>query len=202
MFRGFRIVPSCHPDGTGGARPPSSPAPDPPERPPSVLLAQLTARVRLPAVVLGVGNDLRGDDAFGLEAVRLLSSRGPIPGVTVLEVGVSPEGFAERVARESPRIIVVLDAARMGGAPGELRLIEPGDLGWDFAGGTHAPSLELLSRYLAERCGAEVLLLAAEPERTGLGEEMTPRLCEAASLAAEILREAFLRASGWDSAGT
>jgi len=157
------------------------------------LTAALASRIQKPVVVIGVGSELRGDDAFGVLAARELASAigDSADGVEVLEGGVAPENLAERAARGSPRTVVLVDAADFDGEPGELRLVDPEELGWSLGGGTHAPSLELLATYLKERCGARTVMLAAQPASTEFGTEISPELEAAASRAAEALRRAL-----------
>jgi hydrogenase 3 maturation protease len=154
------------------------------------IVRALAEKVSRPVVVIGAGSDLRGDDAFGLEAARAIEAGGGIEGVEVLEGGVSPENLAERAARSSPRTVLVLDAARFGGEPGELRLIDPGELSAGLPS-THAASLELLAEYLARRCGAGTLLLVAEPASTAAGAALSRELSRAARRAAEVVKKAL-----------
>ncbi|MHC4247853.1 MAG: hydrogenase maturation protease [Planctomycetota bacterium] len=157
------------------------------------LVSALAERIEKPVVVIGVGSEMRGDDAFGLLALReLAGSPGACaPGVEVLEGGTAPENLAERAARTSPRTVILLDAADFGGEVGELRLLDPDELGWQLDGATHAPSLELLATYLKGRCGARTIMLAAQPASTEFGSGISPALKAAASRAAEALRRAL-----------
>ena len=100
----------------------------------------------------------------------------------------APENLAERAARNSPRTVVLIDAADFDGEPGELRLVDPEELGWTLGGATHAPSLELLATYLKERCDARTIMLVAQPASTEFGTDISPALKGAASRAASILR--------------
>ncbi len=154
---------------------------------------ELHARLVPPVAIIAVGSDLRGDDAFGIEVGRGLKA-GDLPeDVVVLEGGTAPENLAERVASASPLTVLVLDAAEFGGSPGELRLLDPGELGWGHVG-THAPSLELLSSYLEMRCGARMPLLACQPGRTGFASAMHEEVRAAARYAAELIRRALAAA--------
>jgi len=155
------------------------------------LVRALAARLEKPLVILAVGNELRGDDGFGPLAAGLLAAARPLEGVEIVQGGSAPEAYAERIARISPRTVLVLDACRYGGRPGELRLLEPRELGWMLGGGTHAPSLELLATYLDGRCGSRLALLAAEPLSTAIGAPVSPELRRSAELAAEALRAAL-----------
>lgn len=154
-----------------------------------------------PLVVLGIGNELRGDDGFGVLAAELLISGGPIESVTVLQVGTAPETYAERIVRESPRTVLAFDAADFGGRPGELRLLWPSELGWKLGAGSHAPSLELLADYIEARCGAKMAVLAAQPLTLKLGAEPSPELRDAAARAAKAVRMALRIEAGYHPYG-
>lgn len=119
--------------------------------------------------VIGVGNPLRGDDGAGsLLARRLREKRGDV----VFDGGSAPENYCERVGALMPDLVLVIDAARFGGRPGEVRVLHPGEI----AGGalsTHNPSIRLLAAYIRQRCGCELLVLGIEPDSGGMGEELS-----------------------------
>lgn len=70
-------------------------------------------------LVIGIGNDHRGDDAAGLAVVRRL--RGLDPAITVVEAG-DPSRLAELWAGHDQ--VVLVDAGRSGRAPGTVRRID------------------------------------------------------------------------------
>jgi hydrogenase maturation protease len=65
------------------------------------------------ALVVGVGNELRGDDAAGLLVARAVGGR---------ELSGDPVGLLE-LWDGAPRVVVV-DATRSGAAPGTIRTID------------------------------------------------------------------------------
>ncbi len=72
--------------------------------------------------VVGVGNPLRGDDAFGLETVSLLRRRvGPSPTreIRIHRVGPAPEFTISRVASRRERLLI-FDAVETASSPGTL----------------------------------------------------------------------------------
>jgi len=154
------------------------------------LQGRLSRLLRRPVVIIGVGNEMRGDDAFGPRVAAELSRAGSLEGVEVLDGGVAPENIAERAVRTGPASALIVDTAGFGGAVGELRLLAAEELGWASTG-THAPSLGLLASYIAQRCGARVAVLAAQPGTTGLGARMSPKVTEAARRAASAVRRAL-----------
>ncbi len=144
-----------------------------------------------PVVVLGVGSPLRSDDAAGLRVAADLGRelrRRPIPGVAVIEAGPAPENFTSEIRRLHPAVVVIVDCARMGEAPGALRLIEPDQVaGVSF--GTHGLSLSVLADYLRRETGCSAIFLGIEPASVEPGEMMSEPARSAAAEAAALLRE-------------
>ena len=69
-------------------------------------------------LVIGCGNLLRGDDAVGPTLVRRLLERGLPPGMEVADGGTSGMDVAFRM--RGADLVVLVDAATTGGAPGTL----------------------------------------------------------------------------------
>jgi hydrogenase 3 maturation protease len=140
-------------------------------------------------VVLGVGSPLRSDDAAGLHVAAALG-RVPLPGVTVIQAGPAPENFTSEIRRLNPAVVLIVDAAHMGEAPGSLRVIAPEQIaGVSF--GTHGLPLSLLSDYLRRETGCSVVFLGIEPASVDPGEELSDScrsgVAEAVSVLSEIL---------------
>jgi len=135
------------------------------------LRAELSALVRERSVVImGVGNELRGDDGFGVILAERLEGRVPQPIFVTFDL---PEDYAVKAADLHPDVVLVLDAADFGGGPGAARLIRAQDIP-PTPGVTHRPSLEMLARFLELDAGAQTWVLGVQPEmdRVGLGDEM------------------------------
>jgi hydrogenase maturation protease len=75
-------------------------------------------------LIAGVGNLLRGDDGFGVEVARRLSSM-PLPaGVTVVETGIAGIALVQELQLGWDALVVV-DAVDRGRVPGTVLVIEP-----------------------------------------------------------------------------
>ena len=71
--------------------------------------------------VLGLGNVLMGDDAFGPTVVKVLEAEYEFPpGVSVQDLGTPGLDLTPYLA--GLRAAIVVDTVRAGGAPGEVRL--------------------------------------------------------------------------------
>lgn len=78
-------------------------------------------------LVLGVGNPLMSDDGVGLRVLEALSGQQPaLDGVDYLDAGTLSLLLLPRF--EHCDALLVLDAAQLGGAPGDLRVQHGADM--------------------------------------------------------------------------
>lgn len=123
-------------------------------------------------MVLGVGNELNGDDVAGLLVLRSLresQSNGLLPDTwLLLEGGSAPENFTAPIHRFRPDWLLVVDAAQIGCRPGQIAYI-----GLDEVDGasafTHGLPLSLIGQYLVGETGCRFGLLGIQVEHTGFG---------------------------------
>jgi hydrogenase 3 maturation protease len=149
----------------------------------------LRAAARGRVAVLGIGNDLRGDDGAGSLVARRLRERFP---EAAFDGGQAPENLSGPLRRARPDAIVVVDAADFGGAPGEVRVVSRADDAAGLTPGTHALPIGTFLSALAEATGASVHLIAIQAGTTAFGAAMTPSVAttvdEVARVLAAVLR--------------
>jgi hydrogenase 3 maturation protease len=119
--------------------------------------------VRLVHLLLGIGNQLMGDDGAG----NFVATRIRRPGWIAFDCGTAPENFTGKVKDLHPEILVLVDAADMKILPGEFRLVSPVHIA-DVAFGTHALSLRILIEYLAPYVN-RILFIGIQPKRVEPG---------------------------------
>ena len=125
-------------------------------------------------MVLGIGNPLRGDDALGLEVLKLL--RGRVPRcVRLIDCGTMPENFTGEVKRFKPSHVLLIDAASFDAEPGVVRLVQPEDIG-GVAVSTHALPLSMFAEIVQKTIKAKVVLLGVQPKRLDFVEGLTPEV--------------------------
>ena len=132
--------------------------------------------------VVGVGNRLRGDDAAGPLVIERLA---PGIGTHALDAEQSPENFLVPLLERGQQVVLFVDAAELGAAPGTCRVAAMDELA-PRAESTHAPSLRLTADLLAAH-GIDSLLLGIQPGRTTPGEPLTPAVDAAVDAAAAAI---------------
>ena len=144
------------------------------------------------AIVIGVGNAARGDDAAGALAAReLLGGRPPLPENTlVIDTGEVPENFTGVVRAFAADFAVIVDSAAAGRPPGAVFLLDPDEIA-DEDISTHRLPLTRLARYLRETMDCRVSILGIEPLSFEPGTPMTPAVDRAVRLVVSALRSAL-----------
>ncbi|WP_297071379.1 hydrogenase 3 maturation endopeptidase HyCI [Thermococcus sp.] len=146
-------------------------------------------------VICGIGNDMRGDDAFGVLVADSLRKLVADENVLVVNCGEVPENYTGKIAAFKPDLVVFVDAVDFGGKHGELILADPmGTLG--EAVSTHGLPLKFVAGYMKTRVDTEFILIGCQPGSTGLFEEPSEVIRERAERLAELL--AGILNGGWN----
>ena len=144
--------------------------------------------------LVGVGHELRGDDAAGLHFVRVVSQEPNLstlyPELLVIEAGSAPENFSGVLRRFGPHLVVLVDAA--------LLEVEAGVLGWvpwrdttGLSASTHTLPLKILATYLEAELGCQIALLGIQPANLATGEPLTLQVAHAVEAAAQTWLQIF-----------
>ena len=151
-------------------------------------------------VVIGLGSPLMGDDGLGLLALEALRQSPALEPAPLLVDG-GTWGMNLLPVIESAERLILVDAIRAGGAPGEVVEIErealPRGLGIKLS--PHQIDLQevLALAELRGRLPREAVAIGLEPERVELGCGVSP--CVARGLDA-LLRRIDERLSAWGHA--
>ncbi len=133
-------------------------------------------------LLLGVGNDIRGDDAIGEEIAREFEREG----WDVEDCGTVPENFIPHIEVDVYEEVVIVDAANMELEPGEIRRVPRERLGV-FTMSTHALPISLVMDFLDDKVG-KVTLIGIQPKDMSLKEGMTEELKKAKNELLDILQ--------------
>ena len=133
----------------------------------------------MPLLVIGVGNDFRGDDAAGLLAARRLRA---CRGVRAVEH--TQDGLSLMEHWRATDHVVVVDALSSGHAPGTIFRFEategpiPGDIGWISS---HSPGVAegIETARVLGRLPASLTVYGIEAEHVDPGDRVTPAVAAA-----------------------
>lgn len=143
--------------------------------------------------VLGIGNELSGDDAVGAQIARELASRlGPRPDCLVLDAGTAPENFTGPIRRFRPDLVLLVDAAHLSEEPGTIAWLD-----WHqtdgLSGSTHTLPPSVLAQFLVEEMACPLALLVVQPAQLEFGCPLSAPVREAADRVVEGLVVALCR---------
>jgi len=85
------------------------------------VLEDLKSHLQGKIIILGIGNTLRSDDGAGSILANRIKDKVPF---IVFDVGISPENYLDKIIKERPDTILIIDTGDFGGKPGELRVVE------------------------------------------------------------------------------
>ena len=146
-------------------------------------------------LVLGIGNVLMSDEGVGVHVVQRLRATALPEGCVAIDGGTL--GIELLPLVEACSALVLIDAARFGGAPGEVRIFRGAGVAGSYgghlsphqAGAGDLIAVARLTGVLPERCA----LIGIEPETTGFGLELSPAVAAGAALAAAFAAEESAR---------
>jgi hydrogenase 3 maturation protease len=136
--------------------------------------------------IIGMGSELRGDDAVGLLVVRLLK---PFCNnrVQVFEGYMNPEVFIAPACAVHPTHLLIIDAAELHKHPGEWQVLSS-DAVEQGLFTTHAiPALEVAAE-IQRRCGAKVAFLGIQPKSRDISLSLSLECRQSAEDIAENIR--------------
>jgi len=143
-------------------------------------------------VLLGVGSDLRGDDAAGMLVAsslqKIVSSPGLKRRLKVLFGATAPENLTSEIRRFKATHVIIVDAALMGAKPGAVEVIEPDRIeGVTFT--THQLPMSIIARYLVHEVGCEVIFIGIQPKILKFGKPVSRELRSSAPKLARLIKK-------------
>ena len=132
-------------------------------------------------LLLGIGNDLLGDDGVGPYIADHFRSSNWI----TINAGIVPENFISPVRKQSPDGIVIVDAVEMGLKPGSIRIIPPESIK-DCGTGTHQIALNFITDQFLSFC-PEVIFIGIQPGSLDPDSPLTDPVRKAADCLLSVL---------------
>ena len=141
------------------------------------LKEMLTAAPRI--AILGVGSELCGDDAAGMVLIeRLRMQLAEDADCLLLAGSTAPENFTGMIRHFKPDLLLLVDAAHVGGEVGTMRCCDPAEI--DGMGcSTHMLPLHVMLDYLSSETGCAVLVVGIQPGEMEFATSPCPEMLAA-----------------------
>ena len=124
---------------------------------------------------------MRSDDAAGVLVARALLQRNwgrDADRLLIIEAGPAPENRTGELRKFHPDVVLIIDAADMGEAPGILQWIPEESID-GMSASTHSLPLSMLSRYLKLELNCAVAVLGIQAASNEVGESVSPDVARA-----------------------
>lgn len=150
--------------------------------------------------IMGVGNELNGDDAVGVLAARKLKSiqtkienttKGVQPDalqVLILEAGAAPEAFTGPLRRFKPDLVLMIDAAHLDEPPGNTAWFDWQDTD-GLSASTHTLPPSVLAKFLTQELNCRMVLLGIQPEHLEFDSPVSAAADEAVERVVNLLSD-------------
>jgi hydrogenase maturation protease len=144
-------------------------------------------------VVIGLGNVLLQDDGIGVRVIEQLRTQNFPKNLDVqfIDAGLTPDltVFIDKAVTK----LVIIDAAETGGAPGEVRTINPFDIRIDV-GSIHGidlkQNIELMR--LSDVLPESIVIVGVEPGDMSPGMDLTEKIKMSLPAILESVRKTIL----------
>ena len=126
-------------------------------------------------VVVGIGNLLRGDDGLGPALVAELKKEKT--KLVCFDVGVSPENYIGKIAKERPDTVLIIDAVHLGRKVGNYEVMKPSEI-LEIGFTTHDISPKMFLEHLSNETDAEICMVGIQPQNISIGDEISQEVTE------------------------
>ncbi len=147
--------------------------------------SQIKPKFRL--AVIGLGNDLKGDDGVGwFVAGELEKKFGKNPDILLIKTS-TPENHVKEVRDFVPNMLLIVDAASFKGKPGEVRIIDEREIQRVFYSTHRTPLTVFLELLDKESPISRTRIIGIQKKSTRFGEPMSPEVRRAGEKLADLI---------------
>lgn len=140
--------------------------------------------------VLGVGSELRSDDAAGMMAARELEEFQVLKGPVQFQVFLgetAPENLTGQIKRFKPTHLIIIDSVEAGKGPGAVVMIDPQNTtGMNFS--THSLPPKVMADYLKDALQCDIVIVGIQPKDTRFGEKISAEVEAAVKAVVELIK--------------
>ena len=123
--------------------------------------------------MVGIGNELNGDDAAGVVAIHMIQAAiQPSSDRLLINGSIAPENYTGKITKFDPDLVILIDAANMDEEPGTITLL-PWDRTTGFSASTHTLPLYVMAEYLTTAVDCQVVVIGIQPQHINFAEPLS-----------------------------
>ena len=137
--------------------------------------------------VLGIGSELRADDAAGFlvaeELKKIKDSK-----LKVFLGSTAPENLTGEIIRYKPTHIIIIDSVDTDQKPGFILLVDPEEVG-GVSFSSHMLPIKMIVDYLLESLKCEIIIIGIQPKILTFGETISKEVKKSAKQISDIIKQ-------------
>ena len=140
--------------------------------------------------IVGIGNELNGDDGAGIWVTRKLQEvigRVADSLVLIIDAGTAPENVTGALRKFAPALVLLIDAAQLNEPPGTIEWLDWRDT-TGISAITHGLPLHVIAEYLVTEIGCEVALIGIQPRGNAFDTPLSLEVQHAVDEVVQVLR--------------
>jgi hydrogenase 3 maturation protease len=140
--------------------------------------------------ILGIGSELRADDIAGIlvaqQIEKSLAARTPHAELKIFIGATAPENLTGEIKKFAPDHLIIIDAAELGLKPGEIKIMDPGEIG-GITFCTHSLPLSVMIDYLLDSFKFNITVIGIQPKTLTVNAEPSEEILMAVEFLAKSL---------------
>lgn len=147
--------------------------------------------------MLGVGSELRGDDAAGILVAQSLEKKflklkspgkNPQDRFRVFIGGTVPENLTGEIKRFKPTHLLIVDAADVGLKKGGVKFVDPQDV-TGLSSSTHQFPMKIFADYISRSVGCRIGIIGIQPAQMKFDAPPSKEIKKSVKLVADVIAE-------------
>ena len=141
--------------------------------------------------VVGIGNEMKGDDGIGIRVAKQLQEDWPAAREkdTLVIPAEVPENYIQPIIRFRPELLILVDASDFQGKAGDVRAIREEEVSSVYTNTHSVPILLFLEAIKKEVPNLRTVFMGIQPKSTQFGKPMSPEVREAGRKAGDAIRK-------------
>ena len=139
------------------------------------------------AVIVGIGNTLKGDDGAGPLVCKQLSGK---VCAELIDTGTVPENYIQTIIKKAPQNLLIIDAIDFGASAGTINIFKPEQLN-SLVLSTHTLSPRLFVDMVCREIKVDVYFVGIQPAQIQLGQPQSAQVSQAIQWLVGALTEIF-----------